>query len=264
MQAPNHGGVRDEPYNDPTPVRSRPEDPQEEPRESRSGNKSVPDESITPFSGETSLTHNITVVEGRLEQMGVRYPRLRSESPHQSFSSRLTPSPPASPRESTHQQAKSNLLLQILDSHKIVPDRAQWDRVMNTFCDEVLLLVPFLHPPSVWEAYENMWDALASRSGHRHGEWRLTASYILLCLANGTCVESSRVNDQEVQYSAGWSLYRAARDIFGDLLDAFSECTDQILVLQNIILMVSFNPGFSAADSIDHLSFYLGRLPVST
>ncbi|CAG8248314.1 unnamed protein product [Penicillium olsonii] len=172
--------------------------------------------------------------------MGVRYPRLRSESPHQSFSSRLTPSPPASPRESTHQQAKSNLLLQILDSHKIVPDRAQWDRVMNTFCDEVLLLVPFLHPPSVWEAYENMWDALASRSGHRHGEWRLTASYILLCLANGTCVESSRVNDQEVQYSAGWSLYRAARDIFGDLLDAFSECTDQILVLQNIILMVVY------------------------
>ena len=200
------------------------------------------DESITPFSGETSLTHNMTVVEGRLKQMGVRYPRMRSGSPDQSFASHLTPSPPESPTESPNHQAKSKLLFQILTSHKIVPDRVQWDRVMKTFCDEVLVLVPFLHLPSVWEAYENLWDGfLLPESSHQLEleEWRLTSSYVLLCLANGTCVESSRVNDQEMQYSAGWSLYRAARDIFGDLLDVFGECTNQILLLQNILLMVS-------------------------
>ncbi|KAJ5363112.1 hypothetical protein N7541_003956 [Penicillium brevicompactum] len=201
------------------------------------------DESITPFSGETSLTHNMTVVEGRLKQMGVKYPRMRSGSPDQSFASHLTPSLPESPTESPNHQAKSKLLIQILTSHKIVPDRVQWDRVMKTFCDEVLVLVPFLHLPSVWEAYENLWDGfLLPESSHQLDleEWRLTSSYVLLCLANGTCVESSRVNDQEMQYSAGWSLYRAARDIFGDLLDVFGECTNQILLLQNILLMVVY------------------------
>lgn len=208
-------------------------------RNERSGGA---DENITPFSGETSLTHNITVVEGRLEQMGVRYPRMRSGSPHQTFASHLTPSPPSSPTETPHHQENSKLLFQVLSSHKIVPDRVQWDRVMKTFCDEVLVLVPFLHLPSVWEAYENLWDGfLYPESNHQSqlGEWRLTSSYVLLCLANGTCVESSRVNDQEVQYSAGWSLYRAARDIFGDLLDVFSDCKNQLLLLQNILLMVS-------------------------
>lgn len=121
---------------------------------------------------------------------------------------------------------------------------------MNTFCDEVLILVPFLHLPSVWEAYESMWDdklVTPSVPGSPRAEWRFTSSYVLLCLANGTCVESSRVNDQEVQYSAGWSLYRAARDIFGDLLDVFGQCTNQILLLQNIILMVGFIMNLSIA-----------------
>ncbi|CAG8134803.1 unnamed protein product [Penicillium salamii] len=238
------GEVRDEQdLNSSHPSRSHPKDHEKDFHATRSGQKSVADESITPFSGETSLTHNITVVEGRLEQMGVRYPRLRSESPHQSFSSRFTPSPPASPKEVPRQQSKRHLLFQVLDSHKIAPDRAQWDRVMNTFCDEVLILVPFLHLPSVWEAYESMWDdklVTPSVPGSPRAEWRFTSSYVLLCLANGTCVESSRVNDQEVQYSAGWSLYRAARDIFGDLLDVFGQCTNQILLLQNIILMVIY------------------------
>ncbi|CAG8164566.1 unnamed protein product [Penicillium nalgiovense] len=214
---------------------------QEDASEDQNRYKGLPDESITPFSGETSLAHNITVVEGRLEQMGVRYARLRSESPNHSFSSHLTPSPQSSPKGSHRQQTKS-YVYQALDSHKIVPDRVQWDRAMKTFCDEVHILVPFLHLPSVWEAYERLWESflVPSASHYSRGEWRFTFACVLLCLANGTCVESSRVDGQQGQYSAGWSLYRAARDVFGDLLDVFSECTDQILLLQNILLMVIY------------------------
>jgi hypothetical protein len=171
--------------------------------------------------------------------MGVRYARHRSESPNHSFSSRLTPSPQSSPKGSHRQQTKS-YIYQALDSHKIVPDRVQWDRAMKTFCDEVHILVPFLHLPSVWKAYERLWESflIPSASHYSRGEWRFTFACVLLCLANGTCVESSRVDGQQGQYSAGWSLYRAARDVFGDLLDVFGHCTDQILLLQNILLMV--------------------------
>ena len=221
--------------------------------EDRSGHKGFRDESITAFSGETSLAHNITVVEGRLEQMGVRYSRLRSESLNHSFSSRLTPSPRALPNENYRQQTKS-YIYQVLDSHGILADRLQWDRAMHTFCDEVHILVPFLHLPSVWEAYEKLWECLLRpTSGHnsRRGEWRFTFACVLLCLANGTCVEYSRVDDQEGRYSAGWSLYRAARKAFGDLLDVFSECTDQILLLQNIVLMVRLGIAFFTAHSFD-------------
>ncbi|OQE12876.1 hypothetical protein PENFLA_c060G04258 [Penicillium flavigenum] len=215
---------------------------QEDVPEDQNGHKGLPDESITPFSGETSLAHNITVVEDRLEQMGVRYARLRSESPNHSFSSQLTPSPQASPKGNHREQTKS-YVYQALDSHKIVPDRVQWDRAMKTFCDEVHILVPFLHLPSVWEAYERLWESFLVPSANHyshHGEWRFTFACVLLCLANGTCVESSRVDGQQGQYSAGWSLYRAARDVIGDLLDVFGECTDQILLLQNILLMVIY------------------------
>lgn len=208
--------------------------------EDRNEHKGFPDESTTAFSGETSLAHNITVVEGRLEQMGVRYSRLRSEPPNNPFSSRLTPSPRASVNEN-HRQKTLSYIHQVLDSNGIIPNRSQWDRAMHTFCDEVHILVPFLHLPSVWEAYESMWASLSVPNASHHfrrSEWRFTFAWVLLCLANGTCVESSRVDNQDRQYSAGWSLYRAARDIFGDLLDVFSQCTDQILLLQNIVLMV--------------------------
>jgi hypothetical protein len=172
--------------------------------------------------------------------MGVRYARLRSTSPNQPFASRLTPSPCESPNTRPRHQTQG-YVYQLLDPHGIVPDRKQWDQLMHIFCDEVHILVPFLHLPSLWEAYSKVWENSCgpeSSPYHRNAESRFTLAHILLCLANGKCVISSRVNGPEGRYSAGWSLYRAARDIFGDLLDVFSECSNQILLLQTILLMV--------------------------
>ncbi|KAJ5742810.1 uncharacterized protein N7511_011211 [Penicillium nucicola] len=197
---------------------------------------------VATFSGETSLTHHLTVVEGRLEQMGVRYTGVRSTSPNQPFASRLTPSPGESSdfKPLDHTQG---YMYQLLDPHGVVPDRKQWDQLMHTFCDEVHVLVPFLHLPSLWETYSKLWEnSGASKLSpyHRHAESRFTMAHILLCLANGKCVRSSHVKGPKKDYSAGWSFYRAARDIFGDLLDAFSECSNQILLLQTILLMVVY------------------------
>lgn len=195
---------------------------------------------VPTFSGETSITHNLTVVESRLEQMGVQY-----ASPNRDFRSCLTPSPDTPPGR--HKETRTSFLNQVLETHGLVPDRERWDGLLHTFCDEVHILVPFLHLQSLWELYEGMWNTSLegqprSDDRHRNGVVRVQHAHILLCLANGRCVESSRFQGDEGRYSAGWSLYNAARDMFGDLLDGFTQCADQILVLQTVLLMVSISP----------------------
>lgn len=195
---------------------------------------------VQAFSGETSIAHNLTVVEGRLEQMGVQYSRERSTSPNGQFRSNLTPSPEPSFRGFKEQG--TSLTQRVLRKHGIIPDRDQWEVIMHTFCDEVHVLVPFLHLPAVWRLYKQTWtisfDQESSCSSNSEAQ-RFQAAHILLCLANGKCVESSRFEGDEGPYSAGWTFYSAARDAFGDLLDGFSQCTDQIFLLQTVVLMVS-------------------------
>lgn len=130
----------------------------------------APTHDVTSFSGETSIAHNLTVVEDRLEQMGIQYERMRS--------------PP--------------------------PTHPLWRRLID----------PQLE------------------SSETKGAHRVQTTYILLCLANGRCVESSRFEDDQGPYSAGGSLYSAAREIYGDLLEGFQQFPDQILVLQTVVLMV--------------------------
>lgn len=196
---------------------------------------------VQAFSGETSIVHNLTVVEGRLEQMGVQYSRERSTSPNRQYRSNLTPSPESSFRR--FQEQGTSFTQRVLHKHSIIPDRGQWEAIMHTFCDEVHVLVPFLHLPAMWRLYEQTWAVSFDQSSSRSSEsgiQRFQTAHILLCLANGKCVESSRFERDEGPYSAGWSFYSAARDTFGDLLDGFSQCTDQIFLLQTVILMVSF------------------------
>ncbi|KAJ5919298.1 hypothetical protein N7466_010241 [Penicillium verhagenii] len=206
--------------------------------ETRSTSTQVP-----TFSGETSLTHNLTVVESRLKQMGVQYARLRSASPSRRFRSCLTPSPDHSPEQ--HKETTSTFVNQVLHARGLVPRQEQWDELLHNFCDEVHVLVPFLHLPSLWRLYEGMWTNLIHGQSRNHdqnlnGVIRVQTAHVLMCLANGRCGEYSRTEGEEGRYSAGWSFYNAARDIFGDLLNGFIQCTDQILVLQTVLLMVVY------------------------
>ena len=197
---------------------------------------------VPAFSGETSIAHNMTVVENRLEQMGVQYARIRSPSPRHWLSSRLTPSPESSTNH-TSSVAQTNQLRRVLDAHRIVPDREQWDGLMRTFCDEVHILVPFMHLPTLWGLYHRTWSRLFDRKfdmSEQGGVCRVQTVQVLLCLANGRCVESSQFEEDNGPYSAGGSLYSAARDLFGGLLEGFDHCADQLLVLQTVVLMVSY------------------------
>ncbi|CAI7630251.1 unnamed protein product [Penicillium pancosmium] len=202
-----------------------------------------PSPDVQAFSGETSIAHNLTVVEGRLEQMGVQYSRERSTSPNGQYRSNLTPSPDSESSLQHFQEQGTSLTQRVLRKHGIIPDRDQWEAIMHTFCDEVHVLVPFLHLPVVWRLYEQTWAISFGQNSNRSSQsesQRFQTAHILLCLANGKCVESSRFEGDQGPYSAGWSFYNAARDVFGDLLDGFSQCTDQIFLLQTVVLMVIY------------------------
>ncbi|KAJ5122931.1 hypothetical protein N7448_009028 [Penicillium atrosanguineum] len=195
---------------------------------------------VPTFSGETSIAHNLTVVEGRLEQMGVHYGH-RPASPDHSFRSCLTPSPEPPTNHSPDRHA--DFIPRVLQAHGIIPDRKKWEGLMHTFCDEVHILVPFLHPPSLWNLHEEIWE---SSFGDQSGDYdrsmtrRMQAAHVLLCVANGRCVETSRAEGGSGPYSAGWSLYSAARGIFGDLLEGFRQCKNHVFVLQTVLLIVIY------------------------
>ena len=209
----------------------------------RDSNESIAEQGyISPrvptFSGETSIANNLTVVEGRLEQMGVRYGQ-RPASPDHLFKSRLTLSLESSTNLSSDRHA--GFIPKILHTHGVIPDRKIWEGLVHTFCDEVHILVPFLHPPSLWNLHEQIWQsAFGEQSGDHDCSMsrRMQVAHVLLCVANGRCVETSRFEGDSGPYSAGWSLYRAARDIFGDLLEEFRQCNNHVFVLQTVLLMV--------------------------
>lgn len=208
-------------------------------RDERNPCRRIASPSVPAFSGETSMDHSLTVVEGRLEQMGVRYQEDRCAPPDHSFNSRLTPSPDSHFSRATEQQ--SNFIIRVLNHHRILPNWEQWDGLMVTFCDEVHILVPFLHPPSLWALYEEICRCCLHRQSNTDGQSRdgqLQVAHILLCLANGRSVESFQSEGTRSSYSAGWRLYSAARELCGDLLDAFSQFNDQLFLLQTVLLMV--------------------------
>lgn len=208
----------------------------------------------TAFSGETSITHNLTVVEDRLEQMGIQYEGMRSPPPTHSFS-RVTPALESS-TDRPSISPNTNFVCRVLDAHGIAPSREQWDGLMQNFCNEVHILVPFLHQPTLWNLYEKTWHRLVDpqpENPDTGGAHRVETTYILLCLANGRCVESSRFEGDKGPYSAGGTLYSAAREIYGDLLEGFEQCTDQILVLQTVVLMVMMRTARLSRDCADRI-----------
>lgn len=66
---------------------------------------------------------------------------------------------------------------------------------------------------------------------------RLQAAHILICLANDQSADSSQSEGDQISYSAGWGLYRAARQLYGDLLDNIKQIDDQIVLLRIVLLM---------------------------
>ncbi|KAL2844354.1 fungal-specific transcription factor domain-containing protein [Aspergillus pseudoustus] len=188
------------------------------------------------YSGETSIRSTLEQVEAHLD----RQPHIEPNQPSEVATPALTPPPlldtDAPPRRTSD-------LCKTLHDYDIVINKSQWDYFMKIFCDEVHILYPLLNPRALWEQYDLFWkDHITSPSGSRqfNRERRVSLSQILICLAIGRCTASPRVAGQGGRHSAGWSFYSAALELFGDLLDCFEECSNQLLLLQTLSLMVIY------------------------
>ncbi|PWY83405.1 hypothetical protein BO70DRAFT_24965 [Aspergillus heteromorphus CBS 117.55] len=197
---------------------------------------------VVPFSGETSIRHNLDQVEGRLEEKMQEHPGAASRVPQSQISTpALTPSPRPEGGRKTRGAVE---ITDTLQRYGITLDRPQAERALNVFCNEIHIMYPFMHLPTLWGDYSSIWGGSfglppdSDVSGQ--SRYRNTLAQILLCMAVGRCTESAREEHREGRYSAGWSLYRAASDLLGDVLDCFGNHSDPIQILQTLNLMIIY------------------------
>ncbi|PYH85387.1 hypothetical protein BO82DRAFT_429392 [Aspergillus uvarum CBS 121591] len=194
------------------------------------------------FSGEISIQYTLNQVEGDLVKSDRTFETAIAHSPTRRSTPALTPVPSSPDGEATSRVASD--LDKLLHKHGIAADRVRWDEFLHTFCNEIHTMYPLLHLPTLWHRYTQTWttwslgDTEPSMPTERHKQF--VVAQLLLCLATGRCTASPRVAGAEDRHSAGWSLYRAAAELVGDIFDCFEECSDQILVLQTLALMVIY------------------------
>lgn len=142
----------------------------------------------------------------------------------------------------------------VLDSHGVEPDELEWETLLEVCFDEVHVLYPFLHPPSVRQTFAHLRKnsfALSLEELEGSHESRLTTALVFICLALGRCTASSRVDKEDGAHSAGWSLFSIAIDLARPWLDVVSGPAVCLPSLQVFALMVSIAYPYFARHSQD-------------
>lgn len=194
---------------------------------------------VPAFSGESSITHTLDQIEGYLERTDVTYGNAERPMSCQVSGTSLTA--PSSPLGGFRETREAVDIRKVLNAYGIDPRKEEWDGYMHTFCDEVHILYPFLHIPSLWANYANMWNSGFSSTEHefqRSKDYRMMVAQVWVCIALGRCTESPRVSSEEGKHSAGWSIFEAATDLIGDLVGCFRACSRPTIILQTYALMV--------------------------
>lgn len=179
------------------------------------------------FVGETSMFHTLNQVEKHFQQVCTT---SHSSSSVQSI--QPTQSPHFRIKDGPTRLIQSEYLKCVLRAHGVLPDRAQWNRYLRAYVDDVHVLYPILHLPTIRQEFCQFWDQDST------GYTKAQVAQILICLAIGRCTTASRAGSEEVQHSSGWSLYSAAMDILGGEAGLFTLNDSTLLILQTITLMV--------------------------
>ncbi|KAH8429482.1 fungal specific transcription factor domain-containing protein [Aspergillus melleus] len=187
------------------------------------------------FLGETSINHALEEIEGYLRHVRELHPQLETSASREE--SIVVPSSPSS-------NSRRPTPLEILRCRGISADVRQWSIFLQIFCDEVHVLFPFLHLPSLWTKNTTMWNhylrLLSANDSEYTADSRFMIAQTWICVAIGKCTASPRSSTQDGKHSSGWSLYRASLDLIGDLLHGPQDCSDQMTVLQTFALMVVY------------------------
>lgn len=201
--------------------------------------KSPPKSPVPMFSGETSIAHTLDQVEDHLAHIGGADENRNSAATSQTAKTSLPPSP-VPHRDDDDERHEQVYIRQVLSGVDIEPDRRCWDQFLDTFCEEVHILYPMLHVPTLRLNYTDMWDKhlLSPECELGRDDSRFTIAQVWICLAIGRCTQSARIHGEDGRHSAGWSLYDAVMHLIGDLLSSCRECSSPKLILQTLVLIV--------------------------
>jgi hypothetical protein len=197
----------------------------------------VDDDDGHTFVGETSILHTLRQTEAQLGNLGAEF---RPNTP-------LSSGRPLTPKfcstiDINAEKNSRSWLRSILLSYGIVPDKTEYDTLLYIFFDELHILYPFLHPPTVRQTYDYLWrrSLLVSPNDlEQDGESRISVAIVFICLANGRCTASSRVDNADATHSAGWSLYSVATYLLRQFLDLTFDSAITLHELQASALMES-------------------------
>jgi hypothetical protein len=184
------------------------------------------------FGGEIGIISDFEGIEARLD-LSIHVPdELFWEiSPLTSFQD--------IPAATIKSRSLRGWLERIFHHYGVSVEETKWRRYLQVYFDEIHILYPFLHQPSVWRTFNEMWEYSAlwplSSSDERRSKLKEVA-IVGLCMCLGRCTDLTRASD-EVQ-AAGWPLYCAALSISQDASTGSNTIHKSLADLQIMFLRV--------------------------
>jgi hypothetical protein len=191
------------------------------------------------FAGEMTITPTLEDENDPLDHQSSVSSAMRIDNSSPA-SSLLPPATATSPADATGR--KRGWFERILARHGVITDEKQCRYHLQVFMDEVHPMYPVVHPPEVWEIFNEMWQhqAISSSAESTQSEQlRVSVALVCFCLALGRCSMSARMSDPSGVESSGWSLYSVGMSLLGDLLETSNTAIKSLLMLQVLIVRVS-------------------------
>ncbi|RNJ60324.1 hypothetical protein D7B24_008706 [Verticillium nonalfalfae] len=162
------------------------------------------------FAGEISMSPGLQGMDDDMDRMAADSSGMMAEYPSRSPNPALDSSP-----------RKIRAWLEaILDQHGVVADEEAWRRYLHIFLEEIHILYPILHAPTLWETFNEMWEYSAL--------WPLTSS------------AEREQKRMAVALSAGWTLYSVGMSLLQDSTEMSNTAAKSLLTLQMLLIRVIY------------------------
>ncbi|KAF4955350.1 hypothetical protein FSARC_11884 [Fusarium sarcochroum] len=190
------------------------------------------------FAGEMTMTPTFGDESDRLDHDSSVSSAMRVDQ--SSPASSLHP-PTTSPSDVTGRPG--GWFEHMLTRHGVITDEQQCRYHLQVFMDEVHPMYPVVHPPAVWDIFNEMWQYPAFSSSTeltQSEQLRVSVALVCFCLALGRCSMSARMSDPSGVESSGWSLYSVGMSLLGDLLETSNTAIKSLLMLQVLMVRIMY------------------------
>ncbi|KAF5024141.1 hypothetical protein F66182_3775 [Fusarium sp. NRRL 66182] len=190
------------------------------------------------FAGEITMTPTFEDENERVEHSGSVSSAMRVD--YSSPASSLHPTT-TSPGDATGQ--KRAWFEGLLARHGVTADEQQCRYHLQVYLDEVHPMYPIIHPPALWEIFNDMWQCpglSSSTDVTEREQLRLSLALVCFCLALGRCSISTRITDPSGIDSSGWSLHNVGMTLLGDILETSNTAIKSLHMLQALMVRVMY------------------------